>query len=60
MQEVNENLLESLVEAEPVDQMDFLRQKINSHQGPVGDFTEALEGKLPQVGFHYVLNEALR
>ena len=52
VQEVNENLLESLVEAEPVDQMDFLRQKINSHQGPVGDFTEALEGNLPQVDFH--------
>ena len=32
----------------PVDQMDFLRQKINSHQGPVGDFADALEGSAPQ------------
>ena len=58
MQELNENILESLVEAEPVDQMDFLRQKINSHQGPVGDFSDALEGNLPQVKFHFVLIEA--
>ena len=59
VQEVNENLLESLVEAEPVDQMDFLRQKINSHQGPVGDFTEALEGNLPQVDFDIALIEGI-
>ena len=50
MQEMNDNILESLSEPPaPVDQMEFLRQKINSHQGPVGDFAYALEGSVPQV-----------
>ena len=48
MQEVNDNLLDSMTDPTPVDQMDFLRQKINSHQGPVGDFADALEGSAPQ------------
>ena len=53
VQEVNDNLLDSLTEPTPsVDQMDFLRQKINSHQGPVGDFADALQGSAPQESVH--------
>ena len=55
VQEVNGNLLQAIdrpTTARPaaaVDQMDFLRQKINSHQGAVGiDFAAALEGSAPQ------------
>ena len=49
MQELNDNLLDSIAEPTPADQMDFLRQKINSHQGTVGgDFANALEGSAPQ------------
>ena len=57
MPEVNGNLLQAIdrttttrpAAAAAVDQMDFLRQKINSHQGAVGgDFAAALEGSAPQ------------
>ena len=56
MQEVNGNPLQAIDKittarpaAAAADQMDFLRQKINSHQGAVGgDFAAALEGSAPQ------------